>query len=71
MCFDGLVRTVIKTGNSHSFKEAMSDQIGTNTEYRWNPRKSLAPERAVAFVFVYRGLPMFRRNEDLLCLFFR
>ncbi|RED43779.1 hypothetical protein DFP90_1181 [Aestuariispira insulae] len=31
MCFDGLVRTVIKTGNSHSFKEAVSDQIATTS----------------------------------------
>ncbi|WP_218044782.1 hypothetical protein, partial [Aestuariispira insulae] len=31
VCFDGLVRTVIKTGNSHSFKEAVSDQIATTS----------------------------------------
>ena len=31
MCFDVLVRTVIKTGNPHPFKGAVSDQIGTNT----------------------------------------
>ena len=31
MCFDGSVRTAIKTGNPRSCNGAVSDQVGTNT----------------------------------------
>ena len=62
MCFDGSVRTAIKTGNPRSCNGAVSDQVGTNTGELSIPEHRVARDLKRPHGAIGRGLLPYRQR---------